>query len=35
MLEIVVCLEESITSEEFDNDAAYAPNIAGETPSKL
>lgn len=35
MLEVVVRLEESVSSEEFDEDAPYAPNIAGKAPSKL
>lgn len=35
MLEIVMRLKESVTREEFDNDATYAPNVAGETPAKL
>jgi hypothetical protein len=29
MLQVVVRLEESITGEELDEDAAYAPDITG------
>lgn len=35
MLEIVVSLEESVTGKEFDNDAAYTPDVARKTPSEL
>jgi hypothetical protein len=30
VFEIVVCLEKGVASEEFDKDASYAPDIAGE-----
>lgn len=35
VLEIVVCLKKGVASEEFDKDAADAPNITGEAPSKI
>lgn len=35
MLKIVVCLEQCVSREELDNDAAYAPDVAGEAPSQL
>ncbi len=35
MLEVVVRLKQRITCEEFHNDAANAPDIAREAPSKL
>lgn len=34
MLEVVVGLEQSITSEELDEDASNTPNIAGIRPSE-
>lgn len=30
MLEIIVCLEQSVTSKEFDKNATYAPYVARE-----
>lgn len=35
VFEVVVRLEEGISRKEFHNNAPYAPNIAGETPSEL
>lgn len=35
MLKVVMRLEESVTSEEFDEDAANAPNIAWIAPSQV
>lgn len=35
VLEIVVRLEQGISSEELDKDAAYTPDITRETPSKV
>jgi hypothetical protein len=35
MLEIVVRLEQSVAGEEFDQDAPYAPDVAGEAPAKV
>ena len=35
MLQVVMCLEKGITSEELDEDAANAPNIAWIAPSQI
>lgn len=35
MLEVIVRLEQSITSEELDQNAANAPNVTGKTPSEV
>lgn len=35
MFEVVVCLEQGIAGEEFDQDAPYTPNVAGETPAQV
>ena len=35
VLEIVVSLEQGVSSKELDQDAANTPNIAGEAPSKV
>jgi len=35
MLEIIVRLEESVTSKELDEDASYTPNVARITPAQL
>ena len=35
VLEIVVCLEQGIASEEFDNNAPNAPYVTRKTPSQV
>jgi len=35
MLEIVVCLEQSVPGKELDEDTSYAPNIARKAPPKI
>lgn len=35
VLEIVMSLEKCISSEEFNQDTANTPNVAGEGPSKV
>ena len=35
MLEIVMSLEESVTREELDEDAANAPDVTGEAPAEI
>jgi len=35
MLKIVVRLEQSVTGEELDKDASYAPDVTGEAPAKV
>ena len=35
MLQIIVRLEQGIACEELDENAAYAPNVAREAPSKV
>lgn len=35
MFQIIMRLEESISSEKFDNNATYAPDVARKAPAKL
>lgn len=35
MLKVIVGLKKGVASEELDENAAYAPNVAGETPTKV
>ena len=35
MFEVVVRLEKGISSEEFDQDTAYTPDVAGEAPAEV
>lgn len=34
MLQVVVCLKQCVSSEEFDKDTAYAPDITWKRPSQ-
>jgi len=35
MLEIIVCLEQGVSSEELDKDTAYAPDITRKAPPEI
>ncbi len=35
MLKVVVGLEKGVSGEEFNKDATYTPNVAGEAPTKV
>jgi hypothetical protein len=35
VLKVIMCLKESVASEELDQNAANAPNIAGEAPAEV
>jgi alcohol dehydrogenase class IV len=34
MLNVIMCLEQRVACEKFNEDATYTPNVAGEGPSK-